>query len=123
MAKRQLVLMARREGGEEGGSAGGAGGGGGGSMGSVKDVVATLKGFNCWPDGSGPEGLGKSPGMALAYGPGLILEIPMMEGASGEVAQVLATMTDEEFAFPVLMRLCRAAGWTMMDPESGRVFG
>lgn len=111
MAKRQLVLMVAREEGDDGSR----------PMGSLKEVVASLKRFNCWPDGSGPEGMGKSPGMALAYGPGMIMEIPTMGG--GDVMQVLATMTDEEYAFPVLMKLCRENGWTMMDPESGRVFG
>ena len=111
MAKRQVVLMCRREEGDDAAP----------PMGSLKEVIAALKSFNCWPDGSGPEGMGRSPGMALAYGPGMILEIPTMGG--GEIMQVLATMTDEEFAFPVLMKMCRQNGWTMMDPESGRVFG
>lgn len=113
MARRQLVLMAAREEGDDASSA----------MGSLEEVVAVLKRFNCWPDGSGPEGLGKSLGMALAYGPGMVLEVPAAGGGTGDVMQVLASMTDEEYAFPVLMRLCRENGWTMMDPESGRVFG
>lgn len=112
MARRQLVLMVKREEGEHGSP----------PMGSLEEVIAILKRFNCWPDGSGPEGMGKSPGMALAYGPGMVMEIPAAAGA-GEVMQVLATMTDEEYAFPVLMKLCRESGWTMMDPESGRIFG
>ncbi len=110
MGKRQVVLMMKREEGAEGPAA----------MGSVGEVVSALKRFNCWPDGSGPEGMGRSPGMALVYGPGLVLEVP---SASEEVTQVLATMTDDEYAFPVLMKICREIGWAMMDPESGRMFG
>ncbi len=32
-------------------------------------------------------------------------------------------MTDDDFAFPVLLRLCREQKWTMLDPETGRRFG
>lgn len=106
--------MGKREEGEQGSP----------PMGSLKEVIEILKRFNCWPDGSGPDGVGKSPGMALAYGPGMVLEIPAAGGdGEGDVTQVLATMTDEEYAFPVLMRVCRECAWAMMDPDSGRIFG
>ena len=110
MAKRQLVLTAARGDDDDYPP----------SLGPLKAVLKTLKAYNCWADGSGPDGVGRAPGMALVHGPGMVLEIP---AATDEVMQILATMTDEEYAFPVLLRLCRENGWTMMDPESGRAFG
>jgi hypothetical protein len=32
----------------------------------------------------------------------------------------MVTMTDEDFAFPVLTRACRLYKWTLMDPETGQ---
>jgi len=40
--------------------------------------------------------------------------------SDGVVRQVMVTMTDEDFAFPVLVRLCRAWRWTMLDTASGQ---
>ena len=39
------------------------------------------------------------------------------------VSQAVATLNDEDYAFPVLMKLCRALGWKMVDIETGRTFG
>jgi hypothetical protein len=39
------------------------------------------------------------------------------------ITQLIAHMTDEEIAMPVLMRLCKALGWAMTDLETGRSFG
>ncbi len=91
-----------------------------GPLGSSRAVLDQLSQFNCAPDGTGPDGLGRTPGMATLYGPGLMMEFPV---GSDELNQVMVTLTDDDFAFPVVMRLCRTAGWLMMDPESGRTFG
>ena len=40
-----------------------------------------------------------------------------------EVSQVMLTLLDDDFAWPVIMRMCRTRGWSLMDPESGRTFG
>ena len=35
----------------------------------------------------------------------------------------MVTVTDGDFAWLVLSRICRTNQWKMMDPESGRMFG
>ena len=85
---------------------------------------------NIAPDGSGPSGP-TATGWAWGsfFGPGMVLEVPLTEepdsnrGEGPEIRQVLVTITDEDFAFPVLMRLCKQNQWQMMDAESGRTFG
>ena len=39
------------------------------------------------------------------------------------VMQVAISMTEEDVAWPVIMRICKRLGWKMMDPSSGRMFG
>lgn len=88
-------------------------------IGSRQQIVEALARYNTAPDGSKP----KSPlaaGMSLMlFGPGMYVEVPM-QSEDEEITQFLVTMTDEDFAFPVLARACRAHKWTMMDPESGQ---
>ena len=55
--------------------------------------------------------------MLTLYGPGMVVEMPTM---NSEPRQLMVTMTDDDFAFPVLRALCRDQRWTMLDPESGR---
>lgn len=105
MAKaRQLVLV----GGE-------SSGGGNAPLGTKREIVRTLAKYNTAPDGS-PD----TPG--LLYGPGIRLELPMVDDRD-EVNQVMVTLLEEETAWAVVTRLCRQLGWRMMDPETGRVFG
>ncbi len=92
-------------------------------LGSFRDTLAALAPFNVSADGSGPHGLGEVPGMAVLFGPGFTVEIPFDGDRRTDVNQVMATVTDEDFAWPVLSRMCRTNGWKMMDPESGRTFG
>ncbi|MBL8764655.1 MAG: hypothetical protein JNM07_10345 [Phycisphaerae bacterium] len=89
-------------------------------LGSLNEVRARVERFNVSADGSGPEGVGERLGLAILHGPGFILEVP---SGSEEVSQLLATINDENHAWPVLMRLTRELKWKMMDPESGRTFG
>jgi hypothetical protein len=93
------------------------GGGDGGlePLGSQRAVTEILAKYNTAPDGAPAR-----TGLIALHGPGLVAEMPT---ADDEVRQVMVTMTDEDFAFPVLLRLCRERLWTMMDPESGRRFG
>jgi hypothetical protein len=88
-------------------------------IGTRQQIVEALARYNTAPDG----GKSKSPlaaGMSLMlYGPGMYVEVPM-QGEDDDITQFLVTMTDEDFAFPVLARACRAHRWTMMDPESGQ---
>jgi hypothetical protein len=89
-------------------------------LGSRQEVIARLAVYNTGPDGSGPEGLGDTPGIGLLHGPGFVVEIPT---ALEEISQVMVTVTDEDFAWSVLSRLCRQLQWKMLDPETGRSFG
>ncbi|MCA3005600.1 MAG: hypothetical protein IOD15_09600 [Phycisphaerales bacterium] len=85
-------------------------------MGGVDDIVTVLARFNTGPDGSGG-GKHAQMGMVLMHGPGMVVEMSAM---TDQVRQLMVTMTDEDFAFPVLQRMCRENRWTLMDPESGQ---
>lgn len=94
-------------------------------LGSLSSLRAALANFNVAPDGSGPRGMGERLGTGVFFGPGMVMEVPL--GADDppdpDIAQVLVSVTDEDFAWPVLMRICKANQWKMMDPDSGRTFG
>jgi len=86
------------------------------ALGTLREVRAVLAGYNTAPDGSRSETLG----IERLHGPGMVLELP---NAADTVQQAMASVNDEDIAFPVLMKLCKARGWRLMDMESGRVFG
>lgn len=111
MAKKRQIILLRTD---------PAKGGGIQPLGSLEEVVSMVAPFNTAPDGSGPQGYGERLGLAMLYGPGFVVEVP--SGAE-EVNQLMVTVTDEDFAWAVLMRMCRMAGLRMMDPETGRTFG
>lgn len=103
--KRQFVLMAAS-----------ASGGALPSLGSGKQVKAILENYNTSPDG-GPR---KALGTEMLHGPGMVVDIPT---SADSISQIMATVTDEEIAWPVLSRLCRDQKWKLVDLESGRSFG
>lgn len=98
-SKRQFVLMP-----------------GASPMGSLSDVRERLGDFNTAADG----GPAKSYGTEFLYGPGYSVELPT--GAE-QVTQAIVSVNDDELALPVLMRMCKARGWKLVDIESGRTFG
>jgi hypothetical protein len=105
--KRQLILTrSRKDAPAESGLA---------PLGKPEEVIRALAPFNTSPDG-GPPGLGT---MTL-WGPGMTVLMPTTQPL---ITQLIAHLTDEEIAMPVLMRLCKALGWSMTDLESGRSFG
>ncbi|HLO42626.1 MAG TPA: hypothetical protein VK176_16505 [Phycisphaerales bacterium] len=104
--KRQFVLM----------SSAPAQGGALPALGSAKEVRSILENYNTAPDG-GPR---KSLGTEMLHGPGMVVDIPT---SSESITQVMATVTDEEIAWPVLSRLCKDRKWKLVDLESGRSFG
>jgi hypothetical protein len=107
MAKRrQIVLMKRREPGSAEME----------PLGSAEQVAKLLAPYNTARDG-GPAG---SLGTVTLYGPGLIVLMPTTQKV---ITQLIANLTDEEIAMPVLLRACKALGWAMMDMETGRTFG
>jgi len=83
-------------------------------LGTRREVADYLSKFNTKPDGSP-----LSPG--VLYGPGIVAQLPMV-GENDPVMQVLVSI-NEEVAWPVLLRMCDALGWTLMDPSTGRTFG
>ncbi len=93
-------------------------------LGTPGEVSGMLARFNTGPDKDASAGTG-GPGVAppatlLHHGPGLVAEVPMLVD---EVTQFIITLRDEDFAFPVVIRMCRALGWAMVDVETGRRFG
>ncbi len=86
------------------------------SLGTLGEFEAALAPFNTAPDGSD----GTSMGTRFLHGPGLVVEVPT---GLDEITQALITVLDDDFALPVLMRICRANVWKMQDTESGQMFG
>ena len=104
--KRQIVLMKTRPAGQSEME----------PLGSAPEVLRALAPFNTAPDGSP----GGALGTMTLYGPGMMI---LMATTQPKVLQLMANLTDEEIALPVLMRACKSLGWSMMDMESGRTFG
>lgn len=88
----------------------------GAPLGSQAALADALAGFNIGPDGAPP-----TPGRLTAFfhGPGLFVEVPTGQPT---VAQAIITVTDSEFAWPVLTKLCRALSAQMVDIETGQTF-
>ena len=84
-------------------------------MGSRKAVMELLQRFNTSTDGKA-----RSTGTQPLFGPGFTVEIPV---GIDPIVQAIATVDEPDIAWPVLSRICRAGGWKMVDPESGRSFG
>ncbi len=87
-----------------------------GTLGSLSEVRAVLARHNTAEDGSARTALGTD----LLHGPGMMVELP---NAAENVNQAMVTMIDDEIALPVLLRICRANRWKMVDLETGRAFG
>lgn len=63
--------------------------------------------FNTAPDREGGDTL---------YGPGIRIELPPGE----PVTQMLLSVTEEEIAWQVIMKMARTLAWRLYDPVSGR---
>lgn len=85
------------------------------SMGSVRDVTRVLSAFNTMPDG-------EPTSRSVLYGPGITVQLPMVD-ENDPVTQLLVSLNEDDIAWPLLIRICQASGWKMMDPKTGRVFG
>jgi hypothetical protein len=62
---------------------------------------------------TGPE----RPGEDLLYGPGIEIQLAPNQDP---VTQMLLTITDEDIAWVVILRLARELHWKIFDPHSGR---
>jgi len=76
-------------------------------IGTREEIRAQVADFNTAPDHEGGDAL---------YGPGFILELP----PQNPVSQMLLTITEEEIAWLVIMRLARRFNWKLLDMVSGR---
>lgn len=86
------------------------------SLGTVEEVIAKFARFNTAPDGAPA----KRAGSQVLHGPGMVVDVPTF---GKDVTQAMVSVTDDEIALPVLLQLCRAHGWRMVDLESGHSFG
>lgn len=112
--KRTLLLLKGGEAPSEGGLA---------PLGTLSEVKAALINYNISADGSGAAGLGERLGTGVFHGPGMVLEISLpQDERDPEVKQMLIAVTDEDFAWPVISKMCKGEKWKLMDPESGRTF-
>lgn len=106
--KRILVLLRPRD--PEDPAAGSA------PLGRPRDLVEALSRFNTQPDGSARQALGTS----VLHGPGFTVEYA---SSQDELMQAMVVVNDQDYAWPVLSRMCRTLGWKMQDTESGQIFG
>lgn len=85
-------------------------------LGALREFEEAVARFNTAPDGSEST----SMGTRFLYGPGIVVEVPT---GVDVITQALVTVLDDDFALPVLMRICRANAWKLQDTESGQMFG
>ena len=83
-------------------------------LGRIKDLERELGQYNTSTDGTPTAG---QPTIRL-HGPGMVIEVAT---ANEPATQAMASVNDEQMAWPVLERMCKATGFRLMDPESGRI--
>ncbi len=86
------------------------------ALGTPAELIEALARFNTQPDGSPRKALGT----AVLHGPGFTVEYA---SSQDELMQAMVVVNDQDFAWPVLSRMCRTLNWKMQDTESGQVFG
>lgn len=79
-------------------------------LGARADIVEQLSRLNTGPERDGEDAL---------YGPGIRLDLPPDQDP---VTQMLLTVTEEEIAWLVIMRIARVCRWTVLDMETGQEF-
>jgi hypothetical protein len=87
----------------------GGGGGGLSPIGSRKQVVRDLSRYNTASEVENEDD--------ILYGPGIRIELPP---GQDPLTQMLLTVTEEEIAWLVIMRLAKQFEWKIVDTESGR---
>ena len=88
-------------------------------MNTATDKLGSIGGSGGAGGGKGSGGVASVSGVLKLHGPGLTAEVPTTNDL---VQQALVTISDDDYAFAVLTKLCKTEGWAMMDPESGRTF-
>lgn len=87
-------------------------GGGNDALGRISEVRKMLAARNTSADGA-PN---PSP-IERLHGPGMVIDLPT---SNDSVTQLIASLHDEGYAWPVLEALCKTHRWMLMDMESGR---
>lgn len=98
MARREFIIQSRSE----------AQGGGLAPLGTRRDIEASLATRNTAPDHEGGHRL---------YGPGIEIDLAPDQDP---VVQMLLTVSDEDIAWNVILRLARELQWKIVDPNTGR---
>ena len=80
------------------------------SIGRRADLVRKLADYNTAPEREGDD---------VLHGPGIRLELPPDQL---DVSQMLMTVTEEEIAWLVIMRLLKDFEWKILDMNTGREF-
>lgn len=100
MARRQFVILSRQP----------AVDGALAPIGSRSSVIEGLAHCNTAPE---------SPGGDVLFGPGVEFELPP---GQDPVHQMLLSISDDDIAWVVIMRVAREFGWKILDPQTGREF-
>ncbi|MBX3354961.1 MAG: hypothetical protein KF724_04605 [Phycisphaeraceae bacterium] len=98
MSRRQFVILSRNSSSD-------------GSLppiGERRDIVAGLEHCNTAPETADGD---------ILYGPGIEIELPP---GQDPVSQMLLSISDEDIAWVVVIRLAREFGWKILDPNTGR---
>lgn len=98
MSRRQFVILSR-SGPKDGALS---------PIGRRRDIVEGLAHCNTAPETDGAD---------VLYGPGIEIELPP---GQDPVPQMLLSITDDDIAWVVVIRLAREFGWKILDPNSGR---
>ncbi len=77
-------------------------------IGSRADIVKALSLRNTSADVDGGD---------ILYGPGIEIELPH---GQDPIPQMLLTISDDDIAWVVIMKLAKALQWKIFDPSSGR---
>jgi len=98
MARREFIIQSREEA-REGGLA---------PLGSRREIEASLASRNTAPESAGGNRL---------YGPGFEIDLAPDQDP---VVQMLLSVSDEDIAWNVILRVGRELQWKIVDPNTGR---
>ncbi|MBM4113748.1 MAG: hypothetical protein FJ253_10345 [Phycisphaerae bacterium] len=98
MSARQFVILSRN-GSKDGSLA---------PIGTRREILKGLEHCNTAPEAEGGD---------VLYGPGIEIELPP---GQDPVSQMLLSISDDDIAWVVVIRLAREFGWKILDPTSGR---
>ena len=79
------------------------------AIGTRAQLIKDLSRYNTAPDSQGDDD--------VLHGPGIRLELPPGQET---ITQMILTVTEEEIAWLVIMRLAKTFDWKIVDTESGR---